>query len=78
MMTRDCLAKNPADKAYLLWGLVRDINGSNDSIGVDCAYLIKDYKASVQDVYSSVVRAVVEKTKRLKVLRACTYRGPNI
>jgi hypothetical protein len=77
-MTPDCFATNPVDKAYSLWGPVRDIDGGNDLFDVDSAYLIIDYKSSVQDVYSSVVRAEVEKTKRLTIFGACTYRGPNI
>ncbi len=37
-----------------------------------------DYTASVQNVYASLVYAVVLKTKKLHILEACAYRGRHI
>jgi hypothetical protein len=81
MRIRNRQATNPSDKIYSVLGLVLALHGQEEpedvaTKGVDA--LIVDYKASVEDVYSSLVRAVVTKTKSLHILGACSRRGPLI
>jgi hypothetical protein len=68
-------ATNPLDKIYSVLGLVQDLQGNGDSEDATLDALIVDYKASVEDVYSSLVRAIVVKTRNLRILAACTSRG---
>lgn len=81
MRIRNRQATNPLDKIYSVLGLVLALHGQEEPEdaaldGVDA--LIVDYRASVEDVYSSLVRAVVTKTKSLHMLGACSRRGPLI
>jgi hypothetical protein len=71
-------ATNPLDKIYSVLGLVQDLQGNGDSEDATLDALIMDYRAPVEDVYSSLVRAVVLKTRKLQILAACTTRGPLI
>jgi hypothetical protein len=78
MRIRARQATNPLDKIYSVLGLVQDLQGNGDSEDATLDALIVDYRASVEDVYSSLVRAIVVKTKNLRILAACTTRGPLI
>jgi hypothetical protein len=67
-----CLVINPRGKIYSCLGLVDAY--FNESFGdyVPTGLLV-DYNASVEDVYSSFVRALSSATKRLDIL--AFYRG---
>ena len=78
MRIRNRQATNPLDKIYSVLGLVLALQGQEEPEDTALDDLIMDYTASIEDVYSSLVRAVVVKTKSLHVLGACTRRGPLI
>jgi hypothetical protein len=78
MRIRDRQASNPLDKIYSVLSLVGDLYGSEEPEDISLKKLIVDYNASVQDVYSSLVRAVVLKTRKIHILGGCTTRGPHI
>jgi len=78
MRTRNRQATNPLDKIYSVLGLVLALQGQEEPEDAAINALIVDYTASIEDVYSSLVRAIVVKTKSLHVLGACTRRGPLI
>jgi hypothetical protein len=72
---RDRFATDPRDKVYAALGLAQ-VYGQNDHSRVDNSnVLIVDYTASIQSVYSSLVKSLVESTKRLDVLLACSDRS---
>lgn len=72
------LATNPLDKVYSIAGLVHDLNTGTEPLDFIPELIIEDYAASIQDVYSSVVKAIVERTKSLMILGACNRRGAYI
>jgi hypothetical protein len=78
MRIRNRQATNSLDKIYSVLGLVLALHGQEEPENAALDALIVDYRASIEDVYSSLVRAIVVKTKSLHVLGACTRRGPLI
>jgi Heterokaryon incompatibility protein (HET) len=66
------IAKDPRDKIYAFLGLAEEVFGGAPA-DFASKTLILNYSATVEDVYSSFVRAVVEATKRLDILGTC-YR----
>ncbi|KAH7407083.1 hypothetical protein DE146DRAFT_649237 [Phaeosphaeria sp. MPI-PUGE-AT-0046c] len=79
---RDRLASNPKDKIYSLLGLLKP--GVDDDVvedhpssatlcnrGLAVSELIVDYGANVEDIYASLVKAVILGTDSLNVLCAC-------
>jgi hypothetical protein len=78
MRMRDRQASNPLDKIYSFLSLIGEIYSSEEPEDVSLGNLIVDYNASVQDVYSSLVHAMVIRTRKLHILGACTARGPHI
>jgi hypothetical protein len=62
-------------KVYAVLGLLEDSNKMCQSPITNPNCLIINYNASVEDVYSSLVRAMVESSKRLGILSACTKRS---
>lgn len=71
-------SSDPRDKIYSILGLLEDSKKSQSLVGLDRSLLIIDYDASVQDVYASLVRAIVVATKQLGILSACTNRGKSV
>ncbi|KAE9371851.1 hypothetical protein N431DRAFT_426433 [Stipitochalara longipes BDJ] len=70
MRSRLAKSTDPRDRIYSLLGLAEELFGGQPvDLAVDV--LIVDYEASVEDVYSSLVKAVVMATKRLDILGAC-------
>ncbi|KAK3387360.1 heterokaryon incompatibility protein-domain-containing protein [Podospora didyma] len=65
---RDRLATDPRDKVYSLLGLVGTADRDN---------IIVDYQAPVEDVFASVVRAVVLSSKSLNIICACQNAAGN-
>jgi hypothetical protein len=64
-------ATDPKDKIYSLLGLIDEqYHGGEQSHG-NWTALIIDYKASVENVWSSFVREVIQSTKRLDILGFC-------
>jgi hypothetical protein len=78
MRIRNRQATNCLDKIYSVLGLVLTLHGQEEPEDAALDALIVDYRASIEDVYSSLVRAIVVKTKSLHVLGACTRRSPLI
>ena len=78
MRIRNRQATNSLDKIYSVLGLVLALHGQEEPEDAALDALIVDYRVSIEDVYSSLVRAIVVKTKSLHVLGACTGRGPLI
>ncbi|KAH7090442.1 heterokaryon incompatibility protein-domain-containing protein [Paraphoma chrysanthemicola] len=81
---RDRLASDPRDKVYSLLGLLRskleDDQGRPSSVvacdrGLAFEELIVDYKATVEDVYASVVKSAIIGMDSLNVLCACQRPG---
>jgi len=72
---RDQLATDPRDKVYAALGLAQVYGQSDHSRVYNSDVLIVDYTASIQSVYSSLVKSLVESTKRLNVLLACSGRS---
>ncbi|CZR61365.1 uncharacterized protein PAC_11261 [Phialocephala subalpina] len=69
-------ATDPRDKIYSCLGLV-DAYFNEDFGHYVPDGLILDYGTSVEDVYSSFVRAITEATKRLDVLALCGSKRPS-
>lgn len=72
LLTRSkmALATDPRDKIYALLGLAEEMyDGCIQDLAISA--LIVDYRASVEDVFSSLVRAIVEATQRLDILGLC-------
>jgi hypothetical protein len=71
-------ATDPRDKIYAALGLAQ-VYGQSDLSRVDnFSALIVDYTASIQNVYSSLVKSLVGSTKRLNILLACSHRSSYI
>jgi len=70
---RDKIATDPRDKIYSIIGLAKELYG-NQLRDLDSSVLLVDYTATVENVYSSFVQAVVRATKRLDILGLC-YLG---
>jgi hypothetical protein len=66
------IATDPRDMIYAFLGLAEEIFGGAPA-DFASKTLILNYSATVEDVYSSFIRAVVEATKRLDILGTC-YR----
>jgi len=71
---RGKFATDPRINVYAALGLAQRGGLSTHSWTYDPSSLIIDYNASVQDVYSSLVKSIVKSTKRLNVLLACSER----
>jgi hypothetical protein len=64
------LATDPRDMIYSVIGMAKEIYG--DQLGdLDSTVPLIDYTATVEDVYSNFVKAVVQATQRLDVLGLC-------
>ncbi|KAL2068776.1 hypothetical protein VTL71DRAFT_15114 [Oculimacula yallundae] len=74
-MIRQATSTDPRDKVYAILGM---LGRASDNPVLHTDGLKIDYKASVEDVYSSVVKELIFRTKRLHVLFACGERGPLI
>jgi hypothetical protein len=72
---RDRFATDPRDKVYAALGLAQVYGQSDHSRVYNSDILIVDYTASIQSVYSTLVKSLVESTKRLNVLLACSDRS---
>jgi len=71
MTARLAESTDPRDKIYSLLGLADEMfNGTPVDIVPNA--LIVDYQVSVERVYASFVRSVVQATKRLDILGLCT------
>jgi hypothetical protein len=71
LQCRQAIATDPRDKIYSLLGLAEELfDGHIPDLSTSA--LIIDYRATVEDVYSSLVRAVVEATQRLDILGLCS------
>lgn len=68
--TRPTIATNPRDKLYSIMGLADEFCGGQP-IDFEKHGLIVDYSASVEDVFSSLVRAYVRRAKGIDILGAC-------
>jgi hypothetical protein len=66
-----CHVTDPRDRIYSCLGLI-DAYFNDDFGGYVPAGLIVDYNASVDEVYSSFVRAITRETKRLDILAFCS------
>jgi hypothetical protein len=66
------IATDPRDMIYAFLGLAEEMFGGAPADFASKS-LILNYSATVEDVYSSFIRAVVEATKRLDILGTC-YR----
>lgn len=75
---RDQSATDPRDKVYAALGLAQVYGQSDHSQVYYSNALIVDYTASIQSVYSSLVKSLVESTMRLNVLLACSNRSFHI
>jgi hypothetical protein len=79
---RDRLVTDPRDKIYSLLGIFeRDSNfegtsAGGKSVGFDRQKLIIDYHMPVEEIYASLVDAVVSNTKSLNIVCASQYPGP--
>ena len=73
--TRITDSSDPRDKVYAVLGLLDDSNKEGQVPITRSKSLIIDYNATVEDVYSSLVRAIVESSERLGILSACTKRS---
>lgn len=71
-------SSDPRDKIYAILGLLEESNNNENLVGLERDLLIVDYDASIQDVYDSLVCAIVTSTKQLGILSACTNRGDQI
>ncbi|PMD34620.1 hypothetical protein L207DRAFT_533934 [Hyaloscypha variabilis F] len=71
-------ATDPSDKIYATLGLAQGNDQKTHSPLYDPGYLIVDYNAPVQDVYSSLVKSVVISTKKLNILLACNERSHHV
>ena len=69
---------DPRDKLYSIMGIIQDLTSSEITSDFDPTQLIIDYSANPQDVFSSIVRAVVVATKDLQILKLCENRGPMV
>lgn len=70
VISSDTIATDPRDKIYAIIGLAKELY--NNKLGdLDSSVLLIDYAATVEDVYSSFVKAVVRATKRLDILGIC-------
>ncbi|EHK25672.1 uncharacterized protein TRIVIDRAFT_62340 [Trichoderma virens Gv29-8] len=76
-MFRDRLSTDPRDKIYALLGLFQSLEAEVPSSSLaspaelDINHVIVDYGAEVENVYASVVRAMVLGTQSLNILCAC-------
>jgi hypothetical protein len=76
---RDRLTTDPRDKIYSLLGIASrftsqdKIQGDTTKSNFGLRHLIVDYRASVEDVYTSLVRSMVVETQSLDVICACQY-----
>jgi hypothetical protein len=70
VISQDALVTDPRDKIYSLLGLAQETFGG-EILDCDLNTLIVDYNATVEDVYSSFVKAVVKASKRLDILALC-------
>jgi hypothetical protein len=71
---RPKLATDPRDKVYAALRLAQSYWQDDLSSAYDLDSLIIGYSASIQDVYSSLVKSLVTPSKRLNVLFACSER----
>jgi hypothetical protein len=71
LQARYAEATNPRDKVYAVYGLLEAEAWS----GYDPRAFVVDYSASVQDVFSSLVKTLITSSKRLNVLLACGRRS---
>jgi len=71
-------ATDPRDKIYSALGLLEACQTQGHLEVIEFEPLIIDYEASLQDIYSSVVRSIVLATKSLFILLSCIERGPSI
>jgi hypothetical protein len=71
---RPKLATDPRDKVYAALRLARSYWQNDLSSAYDLDFLIIDYNASIQNVYSSLVKSLVTSSKRPNVLLACGER----
>ncbi|PVH78184.1 HET-domain-containing protein [Cadophora sp. DSE1049] len=72
---RRAASTDPRDKVYATLGMIVLYDDLMKTPSHRTSELIIDYKATVQDVYSSVVKELIFKSKRLNVLLACAERG---
>ncbi|TVY52582.1 Heterokaryon incompatibility protein 6 OR allele, partial [Lachnellula suecica] len=70
LQARYAEATNSRDKVYAVYGLFEAEQWS----GYDPKAFLVDYNASVQDVFSSLVKTLVVSSKKLNVLMACGNR----
>lgn len=61
---------------YATLGMIGTHNDLMNCSFEQASELVIDYKTTVQDVYSSVVKELVLGSKQLNVLPACVERGP--
>lgn len=69
-------ATNPRDKVYSVLGILTYVAGEGLRNIVNLDALIIDYKAEVQDVFSSLVKAMVTATGKLDIFGHCSENSP--
>jgi hypothetical protein len=73
-LNRDSAATDLGDKFFAIIGILQDMNRIKTS-GITINI---DYAMTVEDVYSSLVKAMVEATRQLDILAACSEIGPPV
>lgn len=73
---RRTISKDPRDKVFATLGIIEQLDQHSQQRAYTREHLIVDYASTVQDIYSSLVKAVVDATGELNILGCCSLRSP--
>jgi len=68
----------PREKIFAILGIMDYLNKRFKHLAYNAETLIIDYTSTVEDIYSSVVKAVVEGTSQLDILCSCSLSSSHV